>query len=236
MTSRFAYLLAVLALYLTYLTGSARADSIVFDNLGSGGSVYNSSQSSFSAAGAAANNNLLLEPAEFFVPASSYDFTELDIALSYVSGTNSATVDLLSGTPCTGCVTGDSPGAILESWNVSNLPSFSTCCTLQTLSGNGTIPLSVGVVYWVEVLPGDTTTLVQWNANTTGDVGIFEDNHGFGWGGGTSRALGALEVLGASSSTPEPGTTVLIVVGLLVLVGKLKGLPTENAAQSKSAW
>jgi len=166
---------------------------------------------------------MLLEPAEFFLPASSFDFTELDIALTYAGGTNSATVELLRDTPCSDCVTGDSPGAILESWSVTKLPLFSTCCTLQALSGNGTVPLTAGAVYWGEVLPGDTTSVVQWNSNTTGDVGIFEDNHGFGWGGGTSRTLGALAVLGSEEiSSPEPGTGVLVSIAGLTLFLKLR--------------
>jgi hypothetical protein len=81
-----------------------------------------------------------------FTSVTASRFTELQIGLGYVSGTNSVIVNLNSDSS-------GSPGTTLESWTISGLPSYFACCTLQTMFGDGTIPLLSGY----DLLDNDTT-------------------------------------------------------------------------------
>jgi len=222
------------------------ADSVVFSNLGTGGDAY--SFDGWSVLGAespvTAPSGTQYAPAFAFTPTSNVYFTQLAMALDYESGTNSVTVDLMSGS--------SGPGAVLESWSASGLPFGSPCCSLTALSGNGTILLESGTTYWVGVLPGDNSTFAQWADNTTGATAALYENEGSGWspvsgtlieneGSGwilvsgtyepepgvwvpvsaSDSVEGAFEVQGVSA-TPEPGTVTLLGSGLLGLAGLLR--------------
>jgi hypothetical protein len=144
-----------------------------------------------------------------FKPVTSSYFTELQIGLGYVSGTNSVIVNLnsdLSG----------SPGAILESWNISGLPSYLSCCTLQTMLGDGTIPLVSGMTYWITIQPSASDTSALWLYNPSGSalVGPGQYSTGSGWlNNGDFDILGAFEVQGSAQASPEPGTALLVIAG-----------------------
>jgi hypothetical protein len=96
---------------------------------------------------------------------------------------------------------------------------------LQTLLGNGTIPVLAGMPYWVAVLPGDVDTWAGWDFNTSGVTGNMFFHDGSGWvleSGDENVAVGAFEVLGDS---PEPGMSLSVsAAGILVLFGKLRRL------------
>lgn len=200
------------------VSGNAWAGT-VYSNLGSGGSAYNCCVYWFVST-AASTTGTLWQPAFSFTPGSTSYFTELDVALGITSGANSVTVELMSDS-------GGQPGSVLQSWSVNGLPSLGTCCALQTLLGNGTIPLTSGTPYWVAVLPAGADTRAGWNLNSTGAAGTQFENQGAGWFQySTSQALGAFEVQGVQNpgtGVPEPGTAVLtLAAGMLALLGKLR--------------
>lgn len=195
------------------------ADSVVYSNLGTGADVYNGfAFSAILGSSGEGSHGLASYTAESFTPANSYHFTELEVALAYFGfGTDSVTVDLMSDA--------GGPGTVLESWSVSNLAAPSTCCTLQTLSGNGSILLDAGTPYWLAINLGDDTTDAGWNDNTTGASGTIAINRGSGWVlDGPVNDIGAFEVDGipAASTIPEPSTLVLLGSGLLGFVGTLR--------------
>ena len=192
------------------------AGTIVYDNLGSGSDVYNDVNSwAVIGPGTILGPTIQSAPAEPFTPGSTVYFTQLDMALSYFLGTNTVTVDLMSDS--------SGPGAVLESWSVSNLPSVLTCCALQVLSGNGSILLESGTTYWVAVLPGNSDTFALWNLNSTGATATEFENFGNGWvpNPGISPT-GAFEVQGNSAATPEPSTITLLGAGILGLAGVIR--------------
>jgi hypothetical protein len=115
---------------------------------------------------------------------------------------------------------GGDPGSVLETWNVSGLPTLS-CCTLQSLSGNGTIPLDSGTPYWVAVFPGGSDTYAVWNLNDTGANTPVFGKLGAGWYDYGVDAS-AFEVLADASTVPEPGSLTLLGSGLLGLAGLLR--------------
>ncbi len=189
---------------------------IVYSNLGSGGSVYDGVYGWY-ASTVSSGNPGLFQPAFSFTPAATTYFTELDLPLQMIEGANAVTVELLSDSS-------GIPGAVLESWSVTGLPTYSgSCCALQTLSGDGTIPLFSGTPYYVAVLPNDinSDTWALWNLNDTGATGNTFENQGTGWFVyETGQPAAAFEVQG---NTPEPGTAALMLAAAAVaLFGKLR--------------
>ncbi len=226
-TDRFIYLVGLLALC---ASGNAQAGTVVYDNLGSGGSVYQDGGGGWDALGASSPSscqNVCGDPAFSafsFTPGVTSYFTELELGLGYVSGSNSVMVVLMSDLS-------NSPGAVLESWNAPGLPSDLTCCTLQTLVGDGTIPLLAGATYWVSVQPGSADTFALWQYNSSGTRGIGFVNLGTGWfNNGSDDVIGAFEVQGSQQAVPEPSTALTLAAGIL-LVGKLKG--SRNAKRRR---
>ncbi|MBZ5609646.1 MAG: hypothetical protein LAP38_15400 [Acidobacteriia bacterium] len=193
------------------LSSRASADT-VYSNLGSGTTVYNSGTGW--SVSTVASTGFLLQPAFSFTPSGTFNFTELDIALGFINGTNSVTVDLMSDS-------GGSPGSVLDSWNVSGLPAFGSCCTLQALLANNTTTLASGTPFWVAVLPGAADTYAVWNLDSTGALGdVFEDQ-GSGFAlFGADATVGAFQVLGdPSTAVPEPrsGMLAVIAAGMLAM-------------------
>ena len=154
--------------------------------------------------------------ANAFTPSSTYVLSSVEIALSYFTGTNAATVTLLSDSS-------DTPGAVLETWSVTSLPNEPTNGNmLQTLSASSSITLTAGNQYWVEVAAGGSSTYVAWNLNNTGTGGNSSAT-GTTWtnynGTGTTPSggvLGAFAVFGTGvTEAPEPATWLLLGTGLL---------------------
>jgi len=157
--------------------------------------------------------------ADAFTPSSTYLLSSVEIALSYFAGTNSATVTLRSDSA-------DTPGTVLETWNVTGLPNEPTNGSqLQTLSATSSITLTAGTQYWIEVAAGGNSTYVAWNLNNTG-TGGNSSSTGTTWtsyqGTGTTPSggvQGAFAVFGTGVTTaPEPSTWLLLGAGLLVII------------------
>jgi hypothetical protein len=212
MTLRLTYFVGLLALC---FSGNAQAANIVYDDLGSGGSVYQHGGGGWDATGPSSGTcNFGCGNVAFsFTPTVTSYLTQLQLGVGFASGTNSVTVELLSDS------TG-SPGAILESWNVQGLPSDTACCTLQTLLGNGTLPLLAGSNYWLSVLPGGADTFAIWQYNSTGATGPGYADQGSGlFGNGSDDIEPAFEVAGVSQPTPEPRTALTLTAGILLILG-----------------
>ena len=141
----------------------AHADSIIYSNLGSGGTVYNET--------IGYSVSAFVTSAMAFTPSANYDLAQIDLALGNSEGTNSAIVTILTDSS-------DAPGTVLDTWNLTGLPAFSTTSTiLQTLTpGSSTTPSAVialnsGVQYWIEAVASPLDTLDGWNWNSTGATG-----------------------------------------------------------------
>jgi hypothetical protein len=200
--ARFVYLAGLAGIVALCVSGNALAQGVVaYSNLGTGSSIY-SAQGDLAGwcVSGKAECGAGIGPAFSFTHGNSAYFTQLRIPLEYLSGTNSVMVYLMSDSI-------GSPGAILQSWNVTNLPQKPPCCALQTLQGNGTIALGSGTPYWVAVLPSAADTNALWLPNPTGATQNPFFTSGAGWYPfpiSPIQLTGAFEVLGKRICIPEP--------------------------------
>lgn len=196
------------------LPPAAHADSVIFSDLAASSPIYSSG--GYSIAGSTSTAGFVDPAFSFTVGASSYNLTQIDLALSNYSGTNgSVTVDLVNNS-------GGLPGStVLGSWTFSSLPANgSTNTTLQTQSGITGITLSAGTTYWLEafVTNSSSNTFDLWNYNNQGDTGTPAENTGAGFATGVTGAIGAFDVLGTPvTATPEPSSLLLLSAGLAAL-------------------
>jgi hypothetical protein len=212
------------------------SDTVVFNDLGSGENVYSTS-SGWKISGTNGPGGLT-EAAFSFFPSRTTEFAELDIALSYPSifgDPNSVIVNLMSDSQGT-------PGTVLQSWNVENLPLITSCCVLATLSGNGTITLVAGLPYWVDVQPTSPQSYMVWDWNTVGvstnpccatPPGTLLINDGSGWAHQSQFAYPApaFEVL--AEATPEPGTSSLLATALFAVPFAVRRTKSERGKKRR---
>ena len=186
--------------------------AILYDNLGSSPNLYDGTRG-WSVSGPLSGLGVYVETAQTFTPSTSAIFSELDIALTSYSGTNSVIVELLNDS-------GGLPGGVLQSWSITGLPAIDSCCTLQTLMATGSTPLVSGTPYWVAVLPGAGDTLAEWNEVNDTPLGTVYQYANGAWNGYVGLRLGAYEVQGTAG--PEPAMLLPCAVVLLGLFARLR--------------
>ena len=163
----------------------------IYSNLGTGNNVYNSI-----AGTGVLGRNVPGMPypewlADAFTPTANHTVTEIQVGVTYVQGPNSVIVSL-------NVDDGGTPGKPLHAWLFSNLPTFGTCCTLQTARVPAGIPVTKGTTYWVVVRTANNNqgTWEVWNDNFNEVQGPFSNDLGFGWLQGGIQAQGAFGVFG----------------------------------------
>lgn len=198
--SRLAKLSAVVGVVLLVFAETARATPVtIFSDFGPGNSY--TSGIGWTVSGPASTAGFFQSVAMPFTSSGDYQLSQIDIALGFAGGTNSATLTLNSDNSGT-------PGAVLMTWNLSSLPAFGTCCVVETLTPSSPLLLSSGTLYWVVSNPGTSDTFLAWNLNDMGATGLVELNNGNGFFIAPHSELGAFDVLGDVATTvPEPTTS-----------------------------
>jgi hypothetical protein len=148
-----------------------------------------------------------------FTAPTDFQLGEIDLALSAAlfSSTNDGLQVSLNAD------NSGSPGAVLSSWTLNNLPLSTVCCTLQKVVPASPLNLTLGSLYWVLATTLDPTANFVWNFNlvgvTTSGPAIVPALTS------TPFLLGAFQV----TAIPEPGSIALCVGGLaLILLGKFR--------------
>ena len=103
-----------------------------------------------------------------FTPGNTLTLSSVAVAISNISGTNGAVINLMSNT------SSGVPGAVLETWSVSNLPSSSQP-PLTSVTSKINPTLQAGQTYWVEVQGLATDTMDVWYTNNLSLGGGMQD-------------------------------------------------------------
>jgi hypothetical protein len=129
-----------------------------------------------------------------FTPAKgTYLLLQLDLAISWLSGTNGYTLELREDS-------GGYPGQTIKSWKVKHLPTLgSTSTAVETIEVlvSDFIVLEKGHQYWLVPIP-NSNEWAGWNLNSVGAEGNGALSHDGGatWTPKVYNPNGAFDVLG----------------------------------------
>ncbi len=163
----------------------------IYSNLGTGTNVYNA------AAGTGVlGKNVPNQPfpewlANGFTPTANHTVTEIQVGVTWVEGANTVILSLNQDN-------GGRPGKALYTAQFTNLPTFGTCCTLETAILTTGVPVTQGTQYWVvlRTSPTNQGTWNVWNNNYQDLQGPFSNSTGHGWAQQSTQELGAFGVFG----------------------------------------
>jgi hypothetical protein len=158
--------------------GKAAIDSgviTIYSNLGTGKDVYNGNSGN-GIVGPDAGQLFMEWIGNRFSPAADYTVTEIKVGVTHVQGPNAVTLSLNESSD-------DTPGKALQTWQLSNLPEFGTCCVVQTVKLTPGVPVQKGKLYWVVLSTTEKTetTYDVWNNDANGHEGPWSNDTGDGW-------------------------------------------------------
>jgi hypothetical protein len=165
------------------------ASQTIFSNFGPGRSYDCCSAWDVSEAG----TGFLFETANGFTPSAGGQISRIDIALSNLTGTNNATVELAQDS-------GGLPGAVIRSWSVAGQPPFGSCCAVTTINVSPLIPVGAGHQYWLIAIAGPNVqndTFDTWNFTyNDANTGPIMQWDGTTWIDRAPNPSGAFDILG----------------------------------------
>jgi len=168
------------------------ADGLVtiYSNLGTGDSVYNAVAGS-GVLGKDAGQPWPQWVASSFIPKKNHTVMKISVGLTYVQGTNAFIMSLNEDN-------GGLPGKRLHKWQFADVPTFGTCCALQTGKVKAGIPVKKGKTYWVVLRTTNdgTDSYGVSNNNIFDQQGRWDNNLGSGWVNEGIQELGAFGVFG----------------------------------------
>jgi hypothetical protein len=189
---------ALLVFCLLTATG-VRADTI-FSTFGAGQS-FDIKSPGWSIGGALGG-----EFAASFAPTQNFTLDTISFAAKLLSGSDPLTVAIATDNA-------SSPGAPIETFDVTSLSSTPTVLTVDSISHP---LLSAGATYWVVLSTADSTS-ITWYWNDQMFVGVSSFSAGAWHASGTEVPTPAFDVTGtlASTTIPEPASIWLLAAALV---------------------
>lgn len=136
-----------------------------------------------------------------FTPSANHTVTKVEVAVGFVEGVNGLVLGLYSDASGV-------PGTPIKTWALTNLPTFGSCCVLETKSDSAGISVTAGTQYWIVLKTNakETTTWAAWNVNDTDQV---DNATAAFYCSGTSSQCANNNAWTASQSRPGPAFAVL---------------------------
>jgi hypothetical protein len=160
----------------------------IYRNLGPAGSEYDCCVG-WTVAGATSPVGANIFSAMAFTPNANYTVARIDLAAGYVTGSNGVVVTLNDDQ-------GGVPGNIIHTWRLTNIPTFGSCCTLESVQGAPQAVITGGVQYWVVERALLRDTWDAWNYNDTGATGTAAQKYNGTWTAFPGSTNGAFAVYG----------------------------------------
>jgi hypothetical protein len=183
---------------------SAAHAGVLFSDLGTSGTIYNTSNN-FAVVGTAYGAGATW--ANLFTVAGSGNLavSQIDLALLYGNG-GSFVASIWSDSSGV-------PGAQVGGASWSGTTTVSSCCALVSFQNISGVTLVGGQSYFLVVAAGIPLTTDYWVWNNQGATGTVASTTygGSSWSANTAT-LSAFDVLGGSSAVPEPGTLLTLLV------------------------
>jgi pimeloyl-ACP methyl ester carboxylesterase len=215
--------------WLVVFAPTTRGAANIFSDLGAGGTYtpyFSGGGRSVSGGTGQAPNS----PAYSFVAGASLTLTQIDLALSYISGTNGAVVSLWTAAPWSvdvGPAFGTiAPGVQVGSWTVGPMPlaTNNSANALTTISGIQGISLFAGTQYFLKVSPLAADTILVWNGNTTSSTSTLWQCGGYnstftvctvGFISYANVPDGAFDLMGTAAQTQPPTPITITETGVV---------------------
>jgi len=137
-----------------------------------------------------------------FTPSANYTVTKVEAAVGFVEGVNGLVLSLYNDASGV-------PGTPIKSWALTGLPTFGSCCVVETKSDSAGIPVTSGTQYWIVLKTNakETTTWAAFNVNDTDQVDPAPT--AFYCSQDVSGSCGNNDKWTASQSIPGPAFAVL---------------------------
>lgn len=212
---------ALLAGVLLAAPAYAGADSIIFSNLGPGGTydpgtAYNVSGPLSQAEEASA----IGQP---FVPTADFAFDAVEVALNWLLDTNAGAVSLMSDL-------GGQPGSVLESFQFANRPHLTSTDTdlAQGLSLQHPL-LHARTQYWI-VATAEGDAFMVWNFNNTGQLGTAIRINDEEWTARPDLSSAAFRVRGSrvENVVAEPTSLLLLGTAAIGLIARRRSRTPDS--------
>ncbi len=145
-----------------------------------------------------------------FTAAIGGSVSQIDVALTSISGSSNAEASLWTATST------DTPDTKIGSWTLTNFPSDFTCCDYASVTGITGVDLLAGDKYFL-VIAGIGDAFFGWDQNSINDLGKYSHTtDGITWSAPVSYQLPAFDVI--ATDVPEPFSLLLFGSGLAGLL------------------
>lgn len=201
------------ALVLCVCSVPAVADSVLFNDLGSGGTVYNCC-TGWTVSGSGGTETSVTAANLFTVSGSgSFSVSEIDLAVGNVDGPDTFYASIWTDV-------GGNPGSQLAGayWSTSTSVTFGDCCGLVSITGITGVDLTGGSDYFLVLGPlslsDDSLNALNFSNSATSDDQYSTDGGSTWTDSGTDSATGAFQILGGPV-VPEPSSLLLFGTALI---------------------